>query len=97
MSADTYQYIFDKSVDIRETEATLLVAMIATEGLHGSSAVRMNGRYRFDPKNRTCEIDASANVGQDLNRIFVGFLNREFGPNSFTVQRSGVLHPTNAA
>lgn len=95
MIRDAYQYNFDKTVDIAETEATLLVAMIATEGLHGTSAVRMHGRYQFDPKRRVCEIDASSEVGQDLNRIYLQFLNREFGPRSFTVERVS-LEPASA-
>lgn len=80
-----FRYCFDKSVDMREAEATMLVAMIAIEGLHGSSAVRMYGRYKFDPKRRTCWIDAGSAVGHDLNRIYVGFLQREFGSTAFTV------------
>lgn len=83
-----YRYSFSKSLDIVEAEATLLVALMATEALHGSSAVRMEERHRFDPAGRWCHIDASSKVGQDLNRIFVGFLHREFGPDSFQVDRA---------
>ena len=35
-------------------------------------------------------IDASTPVGRDLNRVFIGFLTREFGPGSFRVER---VHP----
>ncbi|QDV25956.1 hypothetical protein [Aureliella helgolandensis] len=87
MIREIYRYAFDKSVDAREAEATLLVAVIAAEALHGPSAIRMNGRYRFDATSRNCEIDGGSEVGQDLNRLYVGFLNREFGPSSFSVQR----------
>lgn len=83
----SFQYRFQKAVNVTETEATLLVAMIAIEALHGNSAVRMYGRYRFDPKQRVCEIDASPPLGQDLNKVYVGMLQREFGPSAFTVQK----------
>ena len=83
----TYQYCFNKSVNIVETEATLLIAMMAVEALHGTTAIRMDGRYHFDPKRRICEIDAKSQVGQDLNRIYTGFLQREFGPDAFTIQQ----------
>ena len=88
MANESYQYSFLKSVDMAEAESTLLVALIATEALHGTSAVRMQERHRFDPQSRSCQIDASSEVGQDLNRIFVGFLRREFGDGSFTVTRA---------
>ena len=32
-------------------------------------------------------IDASNAIGLDLNRLFVGFLKREFGADAFTVER----------
>lgn len=93
MGHNRFQYCFHKSVEMAEAEATLLVAMIAVEGLHGSSAVRMHGRYNFEPKQRMCEIDAGSAVGCDLNRIYVGFLQREFGPAAFTVQQANIPAP----
>ena len=32
-------------------------------------------------------IDAGTPVGRDLNRLFVGFVGREFGADAFTVER----------
>ncbi len=87
MNFDAYTYSFDKSVDMREAEATLILCMMAVESLHGTSAVRMHGRFDFDPKKRICQIEGRSEVGRDLNQLFVGFLGREFGPCSFSVTR----------
>ena len=35
----------------------------------------------------TSVIDASSEVGRDLNRLFAGFLRREFGPDTFRIER----------
>jgi len=32
-------------------------------------------------------IDAATPVGRDLNRVFIGLVTREFGPDSFRVER----------
>ena len=41
----------------------------------------------LDAESRTCVIDAGTAVGFDLNRLFVGFVRREFGEDAFRVQR----------
>ena len=43
--------------------------------------------YAVDAQQRICVIDASTQVGRDINRLFTGFVLREFGPDSFRVER----------
>ena len=87
MPREIYRYSFDSSVDITEVEASLLLALLATESLHGESQVRLEASHAMDVEGRTCVIDAGTNVGRDLNRLFVGFVRREFGEDAFRVGR----------
>ena len=68
-------------------EATITLAVLAVESLHGESRVQLESRHAFDVDTRTCVIDASGEVGRDVNRLFLGFINREFDRDSFTVER----------
>jgi len=85
MAREIYRYNFDSSVDIAEVEASLLLALLAAESLHGESQVRLEASHALDAEGRTCVIDASGRVGRDLNRLFVGFVRREFGEDAFRV------------
>jgi hypothetical protein len=87
MTKTVYRYHFDEDVPAEEIEATLLLALLATQSLHGESRVRLDTSHVFDPEHLCCAIDASNQVGLDLNRLFVGFLTREFGEDSFRVER----------
>ncbi len=87
MTRDIYRYSFDSSVDIAEVEASLLLALLAAESLHGESQVRLDASHFFDAEQRACVIDAGSDVGRDLNRLFVGFVRREFGEDAFRVRR----------
>ena len=88
MNREIHRYEFEASVPPDEIESTLLLAVLAVEGLHGASRVRLDGKYCFDPDKRACVIDASSVVGQDISRIFTGFATREFGEAAFTVART---------
>lgn len=87
MNREIYRYSFEASVDIAEVEASLLLALLAAESLHGESQVRLEASHALDTEGRTCVIDTSGAVGRDLNRLFVGFVRREFGEDSFRVTR----------
>lgn len=87
MSREIYKYVFDSSVDIADIETSLLLALLATESLHGESQVRLEAAHALDAEGRACVIDASGDVGRDLNRLFVGFVRREFGEDAFRVER----------
>jgi len=87
MTLPVYRYVFDQSVSMAELEATLLLAIIATESLHGESQARLDLGHAFDAEKRAVVIDASTEVGRDFSRLFVGFVSREFGRESFQVER----------
>lgn len=87
MTTDLYRFRFSPDLPANEIEGTFTLAVIAVEGLHGESQVLLDAGHAFDPVARTCVIDASTATGRDLNRLFVGFLRREFGPDRFTVER----------
>lgn len=87
MSAEIYRYSFVQEVQMEEIEASLVLAVLATESLHGEAKTRLDAAHHLDPTKRACVIDAGTQVGQDFNRLFTGFLGREFGADSFTVER----------
>lgn len=87
MIAQIYRYQFSEEVLMEDAEASLLLALLATEFLHGESQVRLNAAHYFDAMQRTCVIDAATTVGMSLNKLFVGFLRRELGADSFLVER----------
>lgn len=87
MTKDIYRYSFEPSVPLEEIEMTLLLALWCVESLHGESQVRLDASHLLDRARRVCVIDADSTVGLDVNRLFVGLLRREFGEDSFSVER----------
>jgi hypothetical protein len=92
MATEIYRYAFSSDVPPEEIEASLLLAVLATESLHGEAQVRLDAAHYFDPARRTCVIDSGTAVGRDFNRVFVGFVTREFGADSFRVERLTKFH-----
>lgn len=82
-----FRYRIVNSVAPGEAEATLLRAILAVESLHGESEARLDVRHAWDESGRICVLDASTAVGRDLNRLFTGFLKREYGEDGFRVER----------
>jgi hypothetical protein len=87
MSKEVYRYTFDPNVSPEDLEASLLLAVLAAECLHGEAQVRLDAAHFFDKDRRACVIDAGTAVGRDLNRLFAGFVTREFGADVFKVER----------
>jgi hypothetical protein len=86
-----YRYTIAESVPAEEVEVTILLAIIATEALHGAVEARLDVAHCYDPNRRVVAIDASTPAGRDLSKLLAGFLSTEFGVGSFTVER--VPHP----
>ena len=86
MSAEVYRYTISSSVPFEEVESSLVLAIMATESLHGQSQVRLDVAHAIDIEKRSCVVDATTPVGRDLNRLFIGFVSREFGPDAFKVE-----------
>ena len=90
MPDSAFRYQFNESMDMDEVEAAFVLAIFATESIHGESDTRLHAEHTLDLKKRTCAVDGNTSVGRDLNRLFTGFLRREFGENSFTVQKTDI-------
>jgi hypothetical protein len=87
MAQEIYRYAIQPRVPLDEVETSLVLALLTTESLHGESQTRLDAAHYFDTDQRACVIDAHTDVGRDLNKIFTGLLVREFGPDSFRVER----------
>jgi hypothetical protein len=91
MNREVQRYTFKTSVPAGEVENTLLLAVMAVEGLHGQARVRLEAGYAFDAEKHTCVIEAGSEVGRDICRVFIGFAIREFGEAAFSVRRADRL------
>lgn len=89
MNRDIRRYTFRVSIPADEIEETLLLAVLAAEGLHGQARVRLDASYGFDRGKHACAIDAGSEVGRDICRMFTSFAIREFGETAFRVTRGG--------
>lgn len=89
MSADVYRYEFPSEIAFEEVQASLVLATMGVESLYGLPQVRLDAGYAIDAGQRRIAIDARTPVGRDLNRLFAGFVLREFGPDSFRVEHPG--------
>jgi hypothetical protein len=89
MITEGYRFQFDEGVPLRDAEDTLLLSLVAAEGLYGEARVRMDSAYLVDAPLRTIVVDAATDVGQDVCGIFTSFLAREFSPGAFCVRRLG--------
>jgi len=87
MTNKNYKFNFEQSVKATELEATLLIALLAVESLHGLTAVRMECRFNMDKTNRTCQIDVSTQPGKDLASIFTGFAIKEYGERAVKIEK----------
>ena len=63
MDRNVYRYVILDSVLLEDVEATLDLALLGTQSLHGESRVRLDARYVFDAEMRAFVIDASTAVG----------------------------------
>lgn len=84
MAEGTYVYRFFPDIDLSEVEDSLMLAAMATEGLHGRSRVRLETRFVLDRQGRECQIEARTQAGRDLARIFTGLLQQQFGEDAFS-------------
>ena len=87
MSESSYRYTIAENVPIEEVEITLFLSILGIEALHGESQARLDAGHAFSAERRTVVIDAGTPVGRDLNKLFAGFLSKEFGAGSFKVER----------
>lgn len=79
MTPPMRRYEFSPATDMADVEATLLIAVLAVQSLHGATQVLLDGRYSCDSECHQCHINTDSVVGHDLNSIFAGLVVREFG------------------
>jgi hypothetical protein len=87
MTSDNYRYQFNEDLPLEDIEAALTLSLLAVESLHGEAQTKLDAAHFLDAPRRACVVDATTEVGQALNRVFTGFLRREFGGESFRVER----------
>lgn len=86
-----YRYSFPDDTPFEQVQSTLLLALWATESIHGDAAVRLDASHAIDEARRSIEVDGTTPTGFTLNKLLVGFLVREFGAQGFTVERHSEL------
>ena len=79
MIRTVYKFTFDDSVAMDDIERVLVLSAIPVESIHGESAMLVDGRFAVNKRRRTCLIDAESQLGNDLARVFTGFLNMSAG------------------
>ncbi len=89
MKYTAYSYEFEPGVNMTDIAETLLLAVTAVEGLHGRAKVNLDAAFELDEEARSCWIDASNDVGQDIARVFVGLLSCEIGERAYKIDRRG--------
>lgn len=91
MNPVIYRYRFKPHVPLQDVEETLLLGVLAAEGLHGAARIEMDVCYCFDRDRHACVVDARSDVGRDVARIFTNFLRHEFGADAFDVKAVDVV------
>lgn len=86
MIRKAYRYKFADHVDLKDARETLLLAMIAAEGLVGEGRVMLDAAWAADPGINVIVVGASTTVGRIVNAIFTALLSREFGREAFDVR-----------
>lgn len=75
MVRTVYKFTFDDSIAMDDVERILALSTIPVESIHGESAMLVDGRFAVNKRRRTCLMDAESQLGNDLARVFTGFLN----------------------
>ncbi len=96
MIGTVYRFTFEQSVDLAEAEATLHLALYASEGLLGAARVRLEFGYQVEGPGRAIVVDATNRVGSIVARIFTALLLREFGEEAVFVRAAQPQPPAEA-
>ncbi|MGC9455244.1 MAG: hypothetical protein ACP5HU_10320 [Phycisphaerae bacterium] len=82
-----YRYRFSRDIDHGEARDTLVLALLAAEGLFGHTRVRMDAAWAEDETLQVLVVDAATLVGMTVCLIFTAFLTAEFGAEGFDVRQ----------
>ena len=81
------RFQFYHKISLNDAEMSLHLAMFAVEGLFGRARVRLDAEYELNEQDHVIDVDGSTEVGAMIARVFTGLLLREFGEDSFQIQR----------
>lgn len=87
MTVGVFRFSFSPEVPLDEAEMTLQLATFAVEGMFGTARVRLDFSYHVVADRRLILVDGSKEVGATVVQGFAGLLLREFGEDSFRVER----------
>ncbi len=87
MTVGVFRFLFSVDITLDEAEMTLQLATFAAGGLFSSAQVRLDFSYHVDLDHRLILIDGNTEVSVNVAHIFTGLLLREFGEDSFVVER----------
>jgi len=93
MLTTVYRYGFSPALNLFDIEQLIVAAVSVIEDLHGEAAARLDVRHYLDETQRRCVVDADSTIGIEFNKLFAGALTREFGPDSFRVERVASRSP----
>jgi len=88
MTRSKYNFRIGEAATMPSVEETLLMSVIAIEGIHGRARVRMDARFNVDHDRRICTVNSDNRVGEDLARVLSEFLLLEFGDEAFQVEET---------
>lgn len=91
MNTTRYRFRFGSNVSASEMEDTLMLALMAVDGLYGRTRRKLDGCYRIDKEKRLCEIGATTKLGFDLGAIFAHYAVQEFGVHGVVIERHPLL------
>lgn len=85
MDGKHYVFTFNDSVPMAGVEETLLMAVVAAEGIHGRARVRLDVKFAANAEGRTRTVSADSEAGQSVAKIFTELLVLEIGEGAFEV------------
>jgi hypothetical protein len=88
-----YSFTFAPEISNEEIATRLFLAAVNTENVFGTAVMRLDASFRFDRETRTCVIDGRTEVGRHIATLFVSYLSKEFGDETFVVERTGEVPP----
>lgn len=92
MIGSLVRFSFNDSISMSEVEATLRLALLAVQSLHGEDRLRLEAHVSLDHGQRLCFVDTTAEVGRTLALIFAGYVRREFGEAAYDMQTMSPTH-----
>ncbi|MCG3204974.1 MAG: hypothetical protein KCHDKBKB_01691 [Elusimicrobia bacterium] len=87
MDNGVYKFTFLENIPIKEIEECLFWSGFNTESIFGKARFRLDGSFHLDRPRKFVVIDKSTDVGKHLAQIFTSVISREFGEESFRVER----------